>query len=155
GQVVSPHATMPPTCAGVLQCGRTPVLHPSEQAFETQLPLPSQVCRMSKLAEHRDSVPEHSLQLPPMHTGVLPPHALPATHVPPTQNSGVLAFLQRLWLFTHAQAPLEQTGVSPEHVVSFCHVRCALHDCGVEPLQRLSPRLHSTHWPPKQIGVLP
>jgi hypothetical protein len=77
------------------------------------------------------------------------------THVPPTQNSGVVAFLQRLWLATHAQAPFEQTGVSPEHVVSFCQVRCALHDCGVEPLQRRSPRLHSTHWPPKQIGELP
>jgi hypothetical protein len=91
------------------------MLHPSEHAVETQLPFASHVCRILSLSVQRDSVPEHSLQLPPMQTGVLPLQALPVTHVPLTQNSGVLPFLQRLCPLVHPQVPLVHTGVSPEH----------------------------------------
>src|SRR6266566_3013299 len=105
---------MPLTCVGVAQCGCPPVLHVCAQAVEIQLPFPSHACRILKLSVHRASVPEHSLQLPPMHTGVLPLHALPAIQEPPTQNSGVAPSLQRLAPIVQPQVPLVQTGVSPE-----------------------------------------
>jgi hypothetical protein len=95
---------------------------------------------------HRDSVPEHSLQLPPMHTGELPLHALPAIHEPPTQNSGVMPFLQRFSPFVHPQVPFVQTGVSPVQAGASSQAFCELQICGVEPLaQRLVPGVQATH----------
>ncbi len=132
------------------------MLHPSEQAIETQLPLPSQVWRILSLSVQRASVPEHSLQLPPMQTGVLPLHALPVTHALPTQNSGVLPSLQRLCPLVQPQVPFVHTGVSAAQGAASCHACSALQSCGVPPApQRLSPTLHATHCPLKQTGVLP
>jgi hypothetical protein len=89
-----------------------------------------------------------------MHTGVLPLHALPAIHVLPTQNSGVLPSLHRLWPFAHPQVPFVQIGVSPPQAAPFCQV-FPLQVCGVDPLHCFWPSLHATHELPTQTGVAP
>ncbi len=94
---------------------------------------------MLKLSVHRASMPEHSLQLPPMQTGVLPLHALPAIQAPPTQNSGVAPSLQRVAPIVQPQVPFVQTGVSPEQAPAarFSHWPAVLQNWGVAWLHRV------------------